>query len=114
MTSYIAKRASDPILLTVLPHEDLTRDTETPMLWSTFRYAEYPNTGLRLLVRVKTDSRHYVKGWSAYAHKIEAYRVDQYTDAEGVLWAKLGEQLPDMIANEGSIETSGYFAGFRA
>ena len=113
MSIYIAKRASDPILLRVLPFETLQKDVETPMLWKGFRYAEYPNTGLRLFVRVKADSRHFVKGWRAYAYQIEAYRVEQYTDAEGVLWAKLGEQLTDMIANEGSIDASGYFAGWK-
>lgn len=77
--------------LDLLPSFHLNVDTpDTSLVDAGWRYAQFSNTGARVLVRSKRN-RRWLKAWSNYVTDFEVHHVDTVADSDGVIWAAKGE-----------------------
>ena len=84
------KSGPDGAYLILLPVSELDRDTRNNDLSAAgWRYAEFGNTGFRVLVRSK-GNRRYLKSWSSFVTDFEVCEVDTVVDNDGVIWAEKG------------------------
>ena len=92
-------------MLEVLPAHELERDSEPAdpesLTVEGWRYAEYYNTGQRVLVNIKDGTRRWSSGWECYVYNIEVRDVDTVGNRAGNgICADLGAPAKDMIVRE--------------
>jgi hypothetical protein len=76
--------------LEILPAFYLDADTPDQTLTAAgWRYAEWRNTGARILVR-PTGTTRFLAAWNTTIETYEARTVETVADAAGVIWAAMG------------------------
>jgi broad specificity phosphatase PhoE len=93
-TFYLTNRAGpDGVLLSLLPQSELQRDTvDSTLVDAGWRYAEFQNTGHRVLVRSKhypEFNRRWLAAWSECVTDFEVREVDTVARG-GAIVADLG------------------------
>ena len=94
-TFYLTNRAGpDGVYLTVLPPAELRRDTlDSTLVDAGWRYAEFQNTGHRVLVRNKSYpefNRRWLQAWRECVTDFEVREVDTEVSPDGVIYTDLG------------------------
>ena len=88
---YLTNKSSGGVLLDLLPAFYLDNDTLTDELTAAgWRYAQFINTGARVLVRCKRN-RRYLAAWTDFVTDFEVRHVDTIANQDGVILAALGE-----------------------
>ena len=89
---YLTSRADNTgPFLDLLPSYHLNNDTpDTSLVDAGWRYAQFDNTGARVLVRWK-QNRRWLNAWGNFVTDFEVRHVDTVVDSDGVIWAGLGE-----------------------
>lgn len=89
---YLTSRAdSTGPLLDLLPSFHLNNDTpDTSLVDAGWRYAQFGNTGARVLVRCK-GTRRWLHAWGNFITDFEVRHVDTVVDSDGVIWTGLGK-----------------------
>lgn len=89
---YLTNRCDNTgVLLDLLHPIYLDDDTLSSDLSAAgWRYAQFMNTGARVLVRCKRN-RRYLAAWSAFVTDFEVRHVDTIANSDGVILAALGE-----------------------
>ena len=93
-TFYLTNRADiDGVLLSLLPQSELQRDTiDSTLVDAGWRYAEFQNTGHRVLVRSKhypEFNRRWLETWKECGTDFEVREVDTVVKS-GAIVADLG------------------------
>ena len=88
---YLTNKAAEGVSLDLLPSFHLNEDTpDTSLADAGWRYAQFMNTGARVLVRWK-NNRRWLSAWSNFVTDFEVHHVDTVADSDGVIWAAKGE-----------------------
>jgi len=86
----------DAATLEILPAFYLDADTPDDSLTAAgWRYAEWMNTGARILVR-PTGTTRFLVAWNTTIATYDARTVETVADAEGAIWAAMGESRSDL------------------
>ena len=104
----------DAPLLEVLPAYELERDSEPTdpesLTSAGWRYAEYLNTGYRVLVNIRgaAPTRRYSSGWKRYVYAVKVRDVETVANkaCDGVC-AALGPLKSSMITQADNVSIKG-------